>query len=249
MPGVDVWRYMGFGGVTRDSWGDETCWGVPMALCIGRAPFAACEKAGDGPRECTCWGGGAGDDMTCWLRPEGVRDGIWRLVRLPGERSRDGDNAAGGGAGWGVGVPAGESDGDSSELMSMAAAAAAAAWGWLAAMRCDQSVPRTRAALPSMRWACGSRVLFLPSRAAGTRRHRIPRSERHGTSTEGRRAEQGRMRRARAAAAGGEGRGECEGEGEGERARARARGRAGVSSTASWVRRPATVWSNRRKGA
>lgn len=55
--------------------------------------------------------------MTCWLRPEGVRDGIWRLVRLLGDGSSDGDAAAG--AGCGVGVPAGESDGDNSELISM----------------------------------------------------------------------------------------------------------------------------------
>lgn len=55
--------------------------------------------------------------MTCWLRPEGVRDGIWRLVRLLGDGSSDGDAAAG--AGCGVGVPAGESDGDNNELISM----------------------------------------------------------------------------------------------------------------------------------
>lgn len=57
--------------------------------------------------------------MICWLRPDGVRDGIWRIARLPlpGERSIEGEGRAGGGCG--VGVPAGESLGDSSELMSI----------------------------------------------------------------------------------------------------------------------------------
>jgi hypothetical protein len=55
--------------------------------------------------------------VICWLRPEDVRDGIWRTARFRGECSIDGDGRAGGGCG--VGVPAGESLGDSSELMSM----------------------------------------------------------------------------------------------------------------------------------
>jgi hypothetical protein len=111
---------MELGGVTRASRGDETCWGVFMALCIGLAPLAIWVKPGEGPldwRFWCCWGCGDDEDMTCWLRPEGVRDGIWRLVRLPGDGSSDGDAAAG--AGCGVGVPAGESEGERSELISM----------------------------------------------------------------------------------------------------------------------------------
>jgi hypothetical protein len=86
-----------------------------MALCIALAPLAMCAKPGEG----TCWRAacGCGDEVICWLSPEGVRDGIWRALRFLGECSIDGDGRAGGGCG--VGVPAGESLGDSSELMSM----------------------------------------------------------------------------------------------------------------------------------
>lgn len=89
------------------------------------APFAICAYPGEG----FCWrtACGWGEDVICWLRPEGVRDGSWRTLRLFGERSSDGDGRAGGG--WGVGVPAGESDGESSELMSMATQGLAAASG------------------------------------------------------------------------------------------------------------------------
>jgi hypothetical protein len=79
--------------------------------------------------------------MTCWLRPEGVRDGICRLVRLPGEGSSDGDAAAG--TGCGVGVPAGESDGDNNELMSMVfAGASGALGGWFG--QCLSTVAKYR---------------------------------------------------------------------------------------------------------
>lgn len=116
MPGVDVWRYMGFGVAMRASCGDAICCGVPIALCTPLAPFAMWAYPGDGTRCWSVWGG-CGEDLICWLRPEGVRDGIWRLVRLPGDRSSDGDGMVG--AACGVGVPAGESDGDNSELISM----------------------------------------------------------------------------------------------------------------------------------
>ena len=114
--------------------------------------------------------------MTCWLRPDGVRDGIWRLVRFPGDRNSDGDAAAG--AGCGVGVPAGESDGDSSELISMV----------VEVTRRPQCVGRAG--------RLGRRLLFLRSRSAETMRHRFPRNERHGTVTGGRREKEGRMREA-----------------------------------------------------
>jgi hypothetical protein len=121
IPGVDACRYMGFGGVMRASRGEAIGWGVLMALCIALAPFVIWAYPGEGMR---CWRVGCGceEDETCWLRPEGVREGIWRRMRLlllllPGDRSNDGDGRAG--AGCGVGVPAGESDGDSNELMSM----------------------------------------------------------------------------------------------------------------------------------
>ena len=68
---------------------------------------------------------GCGDEVHCWLRLEGVREGRLRMVRLLGERRAAGEAMAGGGAG----VPASESDGDSSELMSMAAAAAGGLMG------------------------------------------------------------------------------------------------------------------------
>jgi hypothetical protein len=76
--------------------------------------------------EGTCWyatwgcacAGGCGDEVICWLRPEAVRDGIWRIARLLGDCSA-GDARAG--CGGGV-SRAGESCGESSELMSMLAA-------------------------------------------------------------------------------------------------------------------------------
>jgi hypothetical protein len=55
--------------------------------------------------------------VTCWPRPEDVREGIWRIARLLGDCSIDGDGRAG--VGCGVGVPAGESDGDSIDWMSI----------------------------------------------------------------------------------------------------------------------------------
>lgn len=104
----------------RASCGDAMGCGVFIALCIALAPLAMCAKPGEG----ICWrvACGCGDDVICWLRPDEVREGIWRIARLPGDRSSDGDGMAG----WGVGVPAGESEGDSSELMSMMAVVAAA---------------------------------------------------------------------------------------------------------------------------
>lgn len=56
-----------------------------------------------------------GDDVICWLRPDGVREGIWRMARLLGDCS---DGEASAGCGGGVSC-AGESCGDSSELMSI----------------------------------------------------------------------------------------------------------------------------------
>jgi hypothetical protein len=95
--------------------GEPSGCGVPIALCIALAPFWICPYPGEG----ICWRAtsGAGDEVICWLRPDGVLEGSWRMARLFGDRNTDGDGRAGGG--WGVGVPAGESDGDSSELMSM----------------------------------------------------------------------------------------------------------------------------------
>ena len=40
IPGVEVCRYMGFGGVMRASRGDAICCGVPIELCTALAPFA-----------------------------------------------------------------------------------------------------------------------------------------------------------------------------------------------------------------
>ena len=116
MPGVDACRYVAFGGVTRASRGEAACCAVLIVVCIALAPFAIWAYPGEGTRCCRaeC---GCGEDMTCWLRPDGVRDGIWRRARFPGDGINDGDGAVG--AGCGVGVPAGESDGESSELMSM----------------------------------------------------------------------------------------------------------------------------------
>lgn len=48
--------------------------------------------------------------MICWLRPDGVLEGIWRIARFDGEASPDG--------GGGVSLD-GESCGDRSELISM----------------------------------------------------------------------------------------------------------------------------------
>jgi hypothetical protein len=120
MPGVDACRKKGFGGVMRASRGDPIGCGVLMALCIARAPFETIWAKGDA----ACWSTacGCGEEVICWLRPDGVRDGIWRVARLlrPGDRIIDGDGRAGGG--WGVGVPVGESLGDNIELISMMAA-------------------------------------------------------------------------------------------------------------------------------
>lgn len=117
MPGVDPCRNMLCGGVIRASRGDPNGCGVLIALCIARAPLTAMwANPGEWRAACDC-----GDDVICWLRPEGVRDGGWRVARLllPGDRIIDGDGSAGGGCG--VGVPAGESLGESSELMSILA--------------------------------------------------------------------------------------------------------------------------------
>lgn len=99
----------------RASRGDPLGCGVLMALCMALAPFAMWAKPGEG----ICWSAacGCGDEVICWLRPEDVRDGIWRTARFLGDESIAGDGSAGGGCG--VGVPAGESLGDSSELMSI----------------------------------------------------------------------------------------------------------------------------------
>lgn len=100
----------------RASCGEAAGCGVPMALCTVLAPFAIWTYPGDGTLCCRVWCG-CGEDVTCWLRPEGVREGICRRVCLPGERMLDGEGTVG--ADWGVGVPAGESDGERSELISM----------------------------------------------------------------------------------------------------------------------------------
>jgi hypothetical protein len=86
-----------------------------MALCMALAPLAICAKPGD----VICWRAacGCGEEVICWLRPDEVRDGIWRTVRFLGDCISDGEGSAGGGCG--VGVPTGESLGESSELMSM----------------------------------------------------------------------------------------------------------------------------------
>jgi len=173
MPGVDVWRYMGFGVVMRASCGDAICCGVPIALCTPLAPFAMWAYPGDGTRCWSVWGG-CGEDLICWLRPEGVRDGIWRLVRLPGDRSSDGDGMVG--AACGVGVPAGESDGDNSELISMVYSVhdLLPSFG----THCNPAAVLNATRAPGV-CRCS---LFLWSRAAETTRHRVPRNERHGTT-------------------------------------------------------------------
>jgi hypothetical protein len=115
IPGVDACLNVDCGGVMRASRGDPRGCGVLMALCMALAPFAIWAKPGEG----TCWSAawGWGDEVICWLRPEGVRDGNWRGMCFLGDGTMDGDGSAGGGCG--VGVPAGESLGESSELMSM----------------------------------------------------------------------------------------------------------------------------------
>lgn len=119
--------------MARASCGDPIGCGVLMALCIARAPFVMWARPGEG--SCWSWAWGCGEEVICWLRPDGVREGIWRIARLLGDCSIDGDGRAG--CGWGVGVPAGESDGESSELMSMvmwvvAVACSGALWWWRA---------------------------------------------------------------------------------------------------------------------
>lgn len=115
MPGVDPCRNRGCGGVMRASCGEPIGCGVLAALCIALAPFAIWAYPGEG----SCWSiaCGCGEEVTCWLRPDDVREGIWRIARLLGDCSIDGDGRAG--CDWGAGVPAGESDGDNSELISM----------------------------------------------------------------------------------------------------------------------------------
>jgi hypothetical protein len=99
----------------RASCGDPCDCGVLMALCMALAPLAMCAKPGD----VICWSVacGCGEEVICWLRPDDVRDGIWRTARFRGDCSIDGEGSAGGACG--VGVPAGDSLGESSELMSM----------------------------------------------------------------------------------------------------------------------------------
>jgi hypothetical protein len=102
MPGVDACLNVEFGGVMRASRGDPRGCGVLMALCMALAPFAIWAKPGEGICCSAAWGWG--DEVICWLRPEDVRDGIWRTLRFRGDRAIDGDGSAGGGCG--VGVPA-----------------------------------------------------------------------------------------------------------------------------------------------
>lgn len=115
MPGVDACRKVGLGGVMRASRGDPKGCGVVIALCMALAPFVMWANPGEG----ICWRAacGCGDEVICWLSPEGVRDGICRTVRFRGDTCIEGDGIAGGGCG--VGVPAGESLGDSRELISI----------------------------------------------------------------------------------------------------------------------------------
>jgi len=86
--------------------------GVLLALWMAQLPFVKLT-----PGEGTCWytSCGCGDDVICWLRPDGVREGSCLVARLAEGRS-DGDPCAecGGGVSW-----TGESWGESSELMSM----------------------------------------------------------------------------------------------------------------------------------
>lgn len=77
----------------RASWGEPSGCGVLVALWTALVPFARCPYPGDG----IFWvvRGTWGDDVICWLRPEGVLEGIaWRPpIRLFGEcaASIDGD--------------------------------------------------------------------------------------------------------------------------------------------------------------
>ena len=115
MLGVEAWRYICDEGVEmRASWGEPSDCGVEVALWMGRVPLARWEMPGEGRRWWTrcSWG----DEVICWLRPEGVREGIWRTPRLVGDWRTAGEGCWDGGGG----VAAGVSEGDSSELMSMA---------------------------------------------------------------------------------------------------------------------------------
>jgi hypothetical protein len=108
---------------------DDPCdCGLLMTLCMALAPLAMCANPGDG----ICWRAacGCGEEVICWLRPDEVRDGIWRPARFLGDCSIAGVGSAGGGCGVGVGVPAGESLGESSELMSILRRSGAMSCPW-----------------------------------------------------------------------------------------------------------------------
>lgn len=111
----------------RASWGEcsgRSGGGVLLALWLLLAPLVKLAMPGDG----ICWWWyakwgcvgawccGCGDEVICWLRPDALREGIWRFARLSGDCS-DGDAMP---ACGGVSL-AGESCGESSELMSMMA--------------------------------------------------------------------------------------------------------------------------------
>jgi len=163
----------------RASRGEAAGWAVLIVVCIALAPFAIWAYPGDGTRCCRA-GCGCGEDMTCWLRPEGVRDGIWRRPRLPGDGINDGDGTEG--AGCGVGVPAGESDGERSELMSMTMDACRQTLSCSCAKM--RSGLRGPLGLLHVRWTAAD-GLGLRSRITGTVRHRVPCSGRHGTKAGG----------------------------------------------------------------
>jgi hypothetical protein len=120
MLGVEAWRYICDEGVAmRASWGEPIDCGVEVALWTALAPLARWETPGEGRRWWTrcSWG----DEVICWLRPEGVREGIWRTPRLGGDWRTAGEGCCEGWCEGGGGVLVGVSEGDSSELMSMAA--------------------------------------------------------------------------------------------------------------------------------
>ena len=63
------------------SWGEPSGWGVLVVLWVALAPFVRWPYPGDGIfwcARCIC-----GDEVICWLRPDGVLEGIcWRPGRL-----------------------------------------------------------------------------------------------------------------------------------------------------------------------
>lgn len=84
----------------RASCGDPKGCGVLVALCTALTPFVRWPYPGEGIFWCGRWT--CGDEVICWLRPEGVLEGIcWRTARLLGDwdASSDGDARLGCGGG------------------------------------------------------------------------------------------------------------------------------------------------------